>query len=536
MQNIRHRSVSVAAMVIGFFVVSGPVAHAEPTLDTSSVENFAASSTSMMEFIQGHQDITAADKLEVTQYLIGHLGIVAEAELEAATSDNETPAQIKAKALGKLDHLSGLSFEGLLELAKTSNARARATTEAERQATEARIEAEKQAAEAQGAKEAEAQAAALKQEIHAILDDLRSKSSWPGADYVDIPHQSGFVRFQYAPDKSDDGSILLLGLGGGMIISQPPETYLTIFPKVPLDKEFLNSLKRRTLDEELVGGTTYFIEGLRAIAGFEKQFKEWEKIAEEDPPPPFLMLADGRRLQDEQEGFYAAYAAFKESGRKGEDKLHIPAFRWTGGEAKLVVFSSNNENIPERNSEFFGEANQILLIADDLVQVTRSSVERVEREKQAREKLIDERFKVASVGSTSLTQSASNSASTPQSTSASRPSESSTTPLASTVKYRAKLSATDLRNSKGVFLPDIPNIQARDILLQDRFNYHQKGMRDPEDTNEGLYEEGKDSMRRLFEGKEARLADGGDLMALLASEPVVDVALTENEIIVTPVE
>ena len=43
-------------------------------------------------------------------------------------------------------------------------------------------------------------------------------------------------------------------------------------------------------------------------------------------------------------------------------------------------------------------------------------------------------------------------------------------------------------------------------------------------------------MRRLFEGKEARLADGGDLMALLASEPVVDVALTENEIIVTPVE
>ena len=61
-------------------------------------------------------------------------------------------------------------------------------------------------------------------------------------------------------------------------------------------------------------------------------------------------------------------------------------------------------------------------------------------------------------------------------------------------------------------------------------------MRDPEDTNEGLYEEGKDSMRRLFEGKEARLADGGDLMALLASEPVVDVALTENEIIVTPVE
>lgn len=108
------------------------------------------------------------------------------------------------------------------------------------------------------------------------------------------------------------------------------------------------------------------------------------------------------------------------------------------------------------------------------------------------------------------------------------------TPNNRTIKYRARIGIQDLQNSKGVFLPSIPSIKARDILLQDRFNYHQKSVRDPEDTNEGLYEEGKDTMRKFFEGKVARLADGGDPMPLLSSQPVVDVTLTESEIIVTP--
>jgi len=298
-------------------------------------------------------------------------------------------------------------------------------------------------------------------------------------------------------------------------------------------------LKNRTLDRELRGGTSYHIVALKAIVDFEEQFKEWEKIAKNDqPPPPFIMLADGKRIENEEEGRNAAIERLRnEQGHAGAavDMVAIPAFKWNGSKAALVVYTSYYVDLPEQDPEFFGQAREMLVIADDLMRETRASVQRAQIEKEASGKSVEERFKVLGADSASSTQMPVNSVAVVQSA-ASQPLSTSTAPLAYPVKYRAKLSANDLRNSKGAFLPDIPNIQARDILLQDRFNYHQKGIRDPEDTNEGLYEEGKDTLRKLFEGKEARLADGGDLMALLASEPVVDVALTENEIIVAPVE
>lgn len=107
--------------------------------------------------------------------------------------------------------------------------------------------------------------------------------------------------------------------------------------------------------------------------------------------------------------------------------------------------------------------------------------------------------------------------------------------VTATTRYRAQIGDHDLRNSKGVFLPDIAEIKARDILLQDRFNYHQKNIRDPQDTDEGVYQEGKETLRKLFESKIARLSDGGDPMPLLLLGQVVDVTVTDSDIIVTPV-
>lgn len=98
--------------------------------------------------------------------------------------------------------------------------------------------------------------------------------------------------------------------------------------------------------------------------------------------------------------------------------------------------------------------------------------------------------------------------------------------------YRAQIGPHDLRNSKGVFLPDVYDIQARDILLQDRFNYHQMNLRDPQDTDEGIYEEGKEIMRKMFESKEARVAGGGDPIQLLRNGGVFDVLVTETEIVI----
>ena len=101
--------------------------------------------------------------------------------------------------------------------------------------------------------------------------------------------------------------------------------------------------------------------------------------------------------------------------------------------------------------------------------------------------------------------------------------------------YRAQIGPHDLRNSKGVFLPDVYNIQARDILLQDRFNYHQMNLRDPEDTDEGVYEEGKEIMRKMFESKKARVAGGGDPIQLLRNGGVFDVLVTHTEIVIEEV-
>jgi hypothetical protein len=101
--------------------------------------------------------------------------------------------------------------------------------------------------------------------------------------------------------------------------------------------------------------------------------------------------------------------------------------------------------------------------------------------------------------------------------------------------YRAQIGPHDLRNSKGVFLPEVYNIQARDILLQDRFNYHQMNLRDPQDTDEGVYKVGKEIMRKMFESKEARVSGGGDPIQLLRNGGVFDVLVTHTEIVIEEV-
>jgi hypothetical protein len=102
--------------------------------------------------------------------------------------------------------------------------------------------------------------------------------------------------------------------------------------------------------------------------------------------------------------------------------------------------------------------------------------------------------------------------------------------------YTARISPRDLRNSKGVYLPQVSGVKARDILLQERFNYHDGVNRDYEDTADSIHDPRQRSrMRKVFESRQVRVDGGGDAMALLESNPVLSVTVTDNEIVISPV-
>lgn len=102
--------------------------------------------------------------------------------------------------------------------------------------------------------------------------------------------------------------------------------------------------------------------------------------------------------------------------------------------------------------------------------------------------------------------------------------------------YTARISPRDLRNSKGVYLPEVSGVKARDILLQERFNYHDGINRDYEDTSDSIHDpRQRTRLRKVFESRQVRVDGGGDAMALLESNPVLSVTVTDNEIVISPV-
>jgi len=101
--------------------------------------------------------------------------------------------------------------------------------------------------------------------------------------------------------------------------------------------------------------------------------------------------------------------------------------------------------------------------------------------------------------------------------------------------YTARISPRDLRNSKGVYLPGVSGVKARDILLQERFNYHDGVHRDPEDSSDSIYDPSQRTLlRKVFESRQVRVEGGGDPMRLLESNPLISVAVTDDEIVISP--
>ena len=454
----------------------------------------------MLDHVEQSDDFSIKDRGTVAMELTG---IMTTPALVSVLGDpDKTTAQIKADLLKELTPLDGLTARQLIEQID-----ARQKAEAQRRIAEVQeqvTEAEKQA--------------------YALLDQLRAQSATHTADYFDLigrpekdPNDEDelMVRIRrviFNPQK--EGAVSLLSFNSR-------SDALKIYKGVSIDKDFAEALQSFRDKGEFEPGEwsisvseekEYSMTALADIAAFEPQFKEWERIAKEAPTPEFLMLFDGRRVD-----FDGGLRAADHAGKR------IPAFSWNGSEAAIALFEPEDadSDCTWYSSDFFIEAKQMLATAAGWKKVSRSSIQKEAAARESNERSINERFTVANASRAATGAPLGSSTGSSQST---------------TVNYTAKIGADDLLNSKGVFLPDVPNIEARDILLQERFNYHQKGMRDPEDTNEGLYEEGKDTMRKHFEGKVARLADGGDLMVLLASEPVIDVTLTESEIIVTPVE
>ena len=112
---------------------------------------------------------------------------------------------------------------------------------------------------------------------------------------------------------------------------------------------------------------------------------------------------------------------------------------------------------------------------------------------------------------------------------------SSQSPQGIVASYQARIGPRDLRNSRGVYLPDVPGIKARDILLQERFNFHDGISRDPEDADEGIFQAGnRTRLRNVFESRQVRFTGYGDPISYFRQNPVVDVLVTDSEIIVSP--
>jgi hypothetical protein len=114
-------------------------------------------------------------------------------------------------------------------------------------------------------------------------------------------------------------------------------------------------------------------------------------------------------------------------------------------------------------------------------------------------------------------------------------SSSNQSPQGVVASYQARIGPRDLRNSRGVYLPDVPGIKARDILLQERFNFHDGISRDPEDADEGIFQAGnRTRLRNIFESRQVRFTGFGDAISYFRQNPVVDVQVTDSEIVVSP--
>jgi hypothetical protein len=101
--------------------------------------------------------------------------------------------------------------------------------------------------------------------------------------------------------------------------------------------------------------------------------------------------------------------------------------------------------------------------------------------------------------------------------------------------YIARVSFSDLRNSKGVYLPHVVGVKAKDILLQERFNYHDRVSRDNEDTSDSIFKPNQRAhLRKVFESRRVRVEGGGDAMALLETNPILSVIVTDEEIVIRP--
>lgn len=103
-------------------------------------------------------------------------------------------------------------------------------------------------------------------------------------------------------------------------------------------------------------------------------------------------------------------------------------------------------------------------------------------------------------------------------------------------KYLARLSAQDHFNSKGRYLPNIPNIQPGDIILQDRINYHRHTHRDSADQDDPLYNAwGANKFIDYFD-KGPFFITPQDGEQIMQAEPVVEVAIAQEGIYVRVVQ
>lgn len=98
--------------------------------------------------------------------------------------------------------------------------------------------------------------------------------------------------------------------------------------------------------------------------------------------------------------------------------------------------------------------------------------------------------------------------------------------------YQCRLSTADhVRRSDGVQLASIPGIQALDILLQDRLNFHRFGLRDPEDTNDGYYTPAtRSAFISLFEKSRLVVSSPSLEHEILRGNPWIEVAVGDGEI------
>lgn len=509
MQNIRHRSVSVAAIVMGFFVVSGPVAHAEPTLDTSSFENFESSIISLNESLESNADLSITERGQVAMRV---QFIISQIASSVAENPNKTPRELQADALRRFGHLNGLTAEQLL----TASMEAPTDPEVADQASETIRRWAKGEATDLGigswtlvhefgegdyadrvmvyAKDTESGArlhlmtGILKSDLSGYSFYLGGKDSFAGV--------AAEVDENYKIDSLE-------------IITEPINTAKTWFGKIMtatnkpsfMVREIPITSKARITK----ANSSPLIWAVLPNAGVYIYYKK--TIGRQSVMPP--------GSDDRAREIVAANAEILSAEILAPEKMEQLESLYVAANIKFTNWLALKltSDLPVVFEAALNDAR------GQRQQATEADIQRkniVAANEDALEEILGPTTTVKPRQPASMSQSSG--------------------AAGSSVTYRARIGSRDLRNSKGDFLPDIPSIQARDILLQDRFNYHQEGIRDPEDTDEGLYEEGKETMRKFFEGKVARLADGGDPMPLLSSGPVVDVTLTENEIIVKPAE